>query len=153
MSGRRDISDWGWTVMQKVLLPALFASIALIGNIALLFNVGGELRVFFLFWSAITVLGWWYTSRLKWVSVDENFIYASGLRKKIRIPLSGVESVGVSYMQNPKWITLRLKAPSEFGSKIAFIPSQQRWFESMREGHPLADELRAMVRAQLESRQ
>lgn len=150
MSGKRDITDGGWTTLSKVVVPALFSLVALIGNIILLFNEGGGERSFFLFWTALTVWLLWHNSRLKWVSVDENFIYVAGLRKKIQIPFSAVERVSVSYMKNPKRITLLLNSPTEFGQKIVFLPQHQRWFEGVREGHPLAEELRAMVSAEAE---
>jgi len=151
MSSERDITDGGRTVANKLLVPGMFFLVALVGNIILLFSEGGEERFFFLFLTAATALLLRDASRLKWVSVDENFIYASGWRKKIRIPLSAVESVDVSYMRNPKRITLLLNSPTEFGRKIVFLPQQQRWFESMREGHPLAEELKAMVQTHAES--
>jgi hypothetical protein len=145
MSARKDITSYDSTVLCKIFLPGLFFFVALVCNIFLLFNIG-ELWHLTLISSAMTVWLLWYASRLKWVSVDENFVYASGVRKEIRIPLSEVESVDVSYMQNPKRITLQLKSPTEFGRKIAFIP-RQRLFESMRDGHPVADELRALLKA------
>ena len=150
MNGKRDISAYDSTLLYKAVFPGLLFVVALVCNILLLFNVGVSWH-FTLISSALAACALWYASRLKWVSVDENFIYASGLRKKIRIALSEVESVDVSFMLNPKEVTLRLKAPSEFGRKIVFLP-RQRLFEGMRGGHPVADELIVLLKAHVESR-
>jgi hypothetical protein len=129
----------------------LLSLLALVGTIVGFPPVRGDLWFFVIFWSWSLGWVWWFASRLKWVSVDESFVYVAGFRKEIRIPLSEVERVEESSMQRPKQITLRLKSPSEFGSKVVFVP-RQRFFESIRKGHPLVDELRAMISAQNQSR-
>jgi hypothetical protein len=149
MSIKRDISSGDSTMIYKVGFPALFSLLALIGVVVGLFNIRGDLWFFIILWPAAIVWLLWFASRLKWVSVDENFLYVAGLRKEIQIPLSEVDRVEASFMWRPKQITLWLKSPSAFGRKIVFVP-QQRLFESMRGGHPLVDELRAMVKAQAE---
>jgi hypothetical protein len=131
-------------MIYKVGFPALFSVVALIGVVVGFFNIRGDLWFFLIFWPVTTAWLLWFATRLKWVSVDESFIYAAGLRKEIQIPLSEVDRVEASYMWRPKQITLWLKSPSAFGRKIVFVP-QQRLFESIREGHPLVGELRAAI--------
>jgi hypothetical protein len=149
MSVKRNISSNDSTMIYKVGFPALFSLLALIGVVVGLFNIRGDLWFLIILWPVFFVWLLWFASRLKWVSVDESFIYVAGLRKEIQIPLAEVDRVEASFMWRPKQITLRLKSPSEFGRKIVFVP-QQRLFDSMRAGHPLVDELRAMVNAQAE---
>jgi|ERR1044072_2733873 hypothetical protein len=149
MGGKRNITSPDSTMMFKVVLPVLFSLVGLICTVVGLLNIRGDLWFLSIFWPVITAWVLWFASRLKWVSVDEGSIYAAGFRREIQIPLSEVNSVEASYMQRPKQITLWLKSPSEFGRKIVFVP-QQRLFESMREGHPLVEELEAMVKAHAE---
>ena len=149
MNVRRNISSDDHTIFHKIIFPTLFAIFAVIGITVGLFNIHSDLRFFIIFWPAMAVWILWGANRLKWVSIEQNYIYAAGFRKEIRIPLSEVYRVEASYMRNPKEITLRLKTPTEFGRKIVFVP-QQRFFESIRGGHPLVDELRSMIEAQSE---
>lgn len=149
MSGRRNISSDDSTMIYKVGFPALFSLLALTGVVVGLLNIHGDLWFFIILWPAAIAWLLWFAYRLKWVSVDESFVYAAGLRKEIRIPLSEIDRVEASYMRRPKQITLWLKSPSEFGRKIVFVP-RQRLFEGIREGHPLVEELKAMVQAQAE---
>ena len=149
MSAKRSISSEDSTMIYKVGFPALFSLFALIGIVVGLFNVHGGLWFFIVLWPVALAWLLWFACRLKWVSVDESFVYVAGLRKEIQIPLSEVDVVEASFMWRPKQITLWLKSPSEFGRKIVFVP-HQRLFESMREGHKLVEELRAMVKAQTE---
>jgi hypothetical protein len=67
-----------------------------------------------------------YASWIKFVSMDEDFMYASSLRKTIKIPLSEIDSVSESHFGTPKRIRIRLKRPSEFGESISFIKISQK---------------------------
>jgi hypothetical protein len=112
-----------------------------------LVNIHGALWFFIIFWPALAAWILWSAYRLKWVSVDEAFVYVSGLKKEIQIPWSNIDKVESSEWARPKEITLWLKSPSEFGQKIVFVP-RQRFFEGVRSGHPIVDELRARVESE-----
>ena len=146
MTAQTNLSSNYSTIVYKVLFPALFSPVALIGFVVGLLNFRGDMWFFIIFWPAFIAWLLWFASGLKWVSIDDSFLYVAGLRKEIQIALSQIDRVEASFMQRPKVITLRLKSPSAFGKKIAFVP-EQRIFESIRAGHPLVDELRAMMRA------
>ena len=146
MTTRTNLSSNYSTIVYKVGFPALFTPLALIGFVVGLLNVRGEVWFFIILWPAGIAWLLWFASGLKWVSIDDSFLYVAGLRKEIQIALSQLDRVEASFMQRPKVITLRLKSTSAFGKKIAFVP-EQRIFESIRAGHPLVDELRAMMRA------
>jgi hypothetical protein len=135
MTAKRKLSSDDSTMIYKVGFPALFSVLALIGTVVGVFNIHGDLSFFIVFWPIAIAWLLWFASRLKWVSVDDSYLYVSGLRREIQIPLSEVDRVEASFMWRPKQILLRLKVPSEFGKKIVFVP-QQRPLDSMRAGHP-----------------
>ena len=98
---------------------------------------------FIFVWLIGSIFLLWFALRLKFVSLDEEYLYVRNFSKEIQVPLSQVESVDESFLSNPKQITLLLSSPSEFGSKIVFVPPQQ-WFGQMRK-HPLVSELRQKI--------
>ena len=97
-------------------------------------------------------LGWliaasylvWFARRLKNVSIDDDFIYVSGFRKQIQIPLAHIEGVKENFWASPKLITLTLNHPSEFGTKIVFVPDFLV-FAALR-SHPVVQEIETAVR-------
>jgi hypothetical protein len=149
MGVKRKLSSDDSTMIYKIGFPVVFSLLAIVGTVVGLFNIRSDLGFFAIFWPAMMAWLMWFASRLKWVSVDEGTIYVAGLRTEVQIPLSEVDTVESSSMWRPKQITLRLKSPSPFGKKIVFVPPQ-RPFESLRAGHPLVDELTAIVKARTE---
>ena len=130
--------------MYKLVSPALAIMLGLGGTVVGLVNIRSDAWFFSIIFPLLVVWPLWFAARLKWVSIDENLLYVSGIRKQIQIPLSRVGRVDASRFQRPKTITVRLKSSSAFGGKIVFVP-QQRLLESMRADHPLVDELRVLV--------
>lgn len=55
--------------------------------------------------------------------MGDSFFRVADLRSRIEIPFSAIERVERSFWANPETITLVLKTPSAFGSRIRFIPS------------------------------
>ena len=146
MTARTNLSSNYSTIVYKVGFPALFSPVVLIGLVVGLFNFRGDMWFFIILAPASIAWLLWFASGLKWVSIDDSFLYVAGLRKEVQIALSQIDRIEASFMQRPKVITLRLKSPSAFGKKISFVP-EQRMFESIRAGHPLVDELRALMRS------
>jgi hypothetical protein len=56
-----------------------------------------------------------YASRIKVVSMDDNFMCASSLRRTRKIHLSEIDYVAESHLGTSRGIRIRLKRPSEFG--------------------------------------
>ena len=139
------------TAFYKYVFPALW--LGLFGYVALkaLMSSGGDASrwVFVLFWLAGMVFTIWLGLRLKIVSADARFIYASGYWREARIPLSDIASVEESSGLKPKQITLRLRAPSAIGQKVVFIP-ELRAFETWRVNHPIVAELNRKIKAEVE---
>ena len=149
MDVKRKLSSDDSTMIYKVGFPALFSLLGLIGTVVGLFNIRSDLWILAIFWPAMIAWLMWFASRLKWVSIDERVFYVAGLRTEIQIPFGEVDRVETSSMWRPKQITLRLRSPSPFGKNIVFVPPQ-RVFESMRAGHPLAEELTAIIKTRTE---
>ena len=73
------------------------------------------------------------------VYVEGNRLIVTRFRKRIIFPLADVVGVEPSRWSAPRTITLYLKSPSDFGSKIVFVP---------RLIGPSASELRELIAAQ-----
>ena len=59
---------------------------------------------------------------LKEVSVDDEFLYVSNLRREIKVRTSSVVRISEFYLMAGKPVTIRLDILTEFGDKIRFIP-------------------------------
>ncbi|HYX71795.1 MAG TPA: hypothetical protein VE732_03420, partial [Nitrososphaera sp.] len=64
----------------------------------------------------------WYIFLQKNVSVDEEFLYIKNYFKEVAIPLSEIKHVTYSRLYRSRSVTVHLKSPSVFGSKIRFTP-------------------------------
>lgn len=138
------------TLFYKYVFPVLW--IGLFGYVVsdvLMGSESGDLWLFALLWVVGAVFTLLLASRLKFVSVDERAIYASGYVRKEEIPLSDIISIEESSGVKPKQVTLRLRSPSAFGRKIVFIP-ELRVFETWRVNHPVIAELNTRIKAGME---
>lgn len=131
--------------MWKYVFPALWIPFMGIGAIAVQFQAAKEPGwiLFLLGW--ITASGYliWFARRLKFVSIDDDFLYVSQPRKQIQIPLQDIEHVKENFWASPKLITLTLNHPSEFGTKIVFVPTRLA-FAALR-SHPIVQEIENAV--------
>src|SRR5262245_13226945 len=106
------------TVGWKYVFPCLWIACMGVVTIALLLQAtkGPGWIIFGLGWIIASGYLIWFARRLKFVSVDEDFLYVSQFRQQIRIPLAHVKSVKENFLGRPKLITLTLSHPSEFGA-------------------------------------
>ena len=131
---------------MKFLLPLLW--IPLFGFMTMRMFTGSspeaQLKWFFLmFWITGAVVFVWNAKRLKTVSVDDKFLYASNYRKEIAIPLSDIYDVTENIWINARPVTIHLKSPTEFGDKIVFMPKSRAW---MFCSHPVVAELKQLAK-------
>ena len=91
---------------------------------------------------------YWWSSRLKWVSVDSENLYVSSWRKEVSIPLGEIESVYDVTAGYPVFV--RLKSASTFGCRIVFIATQHPFF--MFSSHPIVADLNGLVKKANESK-
>ena len=137
------------TIVWKYVFPGLWVSFMGLAAIAAGFQAAREPG-----WS-LTVLGWtiasgyliWFARRLKFVSIDDDFLYVSKFRKQIQIPLTDIQRVKENFWASPKLITLTLNQPSEFGTKIVFVPTSLM-FAALR-SHPIVQEIEIAVQRRL----
>lgn len=94
-------------------------------------------------WIIASVYFIWFARRLKFVSVDDDFLYVSQFRKQIQIPLTHIQHVKENFWATPKLITLTLSHPSEFGTEIVFVPTPLV-FAALR-SHPVVQEIESAV--------
>jgi hypothetical protein len=89
----------------------------------------------------------WGAYRLKFVAVDDNYLYVSGWLKHIAIPLSNIESIdyflGIKFMA--RLIVVRLKSASEFGQTIYFMPTVGAAIRATLNAPSVVEELRQLV--------
>ena len=116
------------------------------GAIAAAFQAAKEpgWSLFVIGWTIASIYLIWFARRLKFVSIDDDFLYVSTFRKQIQIPLIHIQRVKENFWANPKLITLTLNQPSEFGTKIVFVPTSLM-FAAFR-SHPIVHEIEIAVR-------
>src|SRR5581483_1544414 len=81
----------------------------------------------------------WLCSGLKKVTLRGDSLIVSNYLKEISIPLTMVEHVSENRWINIHPVTIRLRAPTEFGSEVTFMPKARLigWTS-----HPVVAELR-----------
>ena len=101
--------------------------------------------IFLFAWVAGSVFIWWSCVRLKAVSVDDNFLYVSNYLKETAISLSDIHDVAENRWVNIHPVTIQLKASSEFGDKIVFMPTARSF--AFFSSHPVVSELKELARS------
>jgi hypothetical protein len=86
----------------------------------------------------------WYSSRLKFVGLDDGNLYVSGLLKSAAISISEVDEA--HYSRSLGLVFVRLKAPSAFGSSIAFMPKLGAGMLAMSGSRSVVEELRDLAK-------
>jgi len=93
---------------------------------------------------AATVLGsafiYWSCIRLKEVRMDSRFLYLSNFSREIQVPLSQIVDVREFRLDNSHPITLTFSPPTEFGSRIVFMPRIR--LIGLWSSHPVVGRLR-----------
>lgn len=143
---RRKLSSYD-TVLIKFVLPAfwmLFFSFMPVGKFIRSIEPP-ERWIVLLAWIAGTVYFLWDANRLKTVSVDDKFLYASNYLKEIAIPLSDISDVTENFWLNTHPVTIHLKSPSEFGHKIVFLPTRRVF--ALFSSHPVVAELKRLAQS------
>ena len=119
-----------WTYFYKIILPIAFIPWAGFSRMKSAFPPTDPHShvMFWVFIGAwILIGGWvfWFAYRLKIVKMDNKYLYVSNLLKVIRIPISDIAKIKESTWSRTNHVVLTLKSPSEFGSKIVFIPKKR----------------------------
>lgn len=100
--------------------------------------------IFVLMWIGLSAWFLFDALRLKYVSVDDDFLYVSNYAREIAIPLADIYDVTENFWLKHHPVTVHLQHPSEFGDKIVFMPKTRFWgFTS----HPVVNELKQLARS------
>ena len=86
----------------------------------------------------------WFSARLKTVKLQGEHLIVSDYCSEEIIPLQQIEEVKETRIWNPKLIKLQLVRSGRWGNEIIFIAPIR--FQFVFSGHPLARELRDMLR-------
>jgi hypothetical protein len=86
---------------------------------------------------------YWTTMRLKYVRMDDRFLYISNGLREIEVPLRDVTEVRYSRWTRTHLVTVEFAHETEFGESIVFMPSIRMFaFWSV---HPVVAEIEAAV--------
>ena len=147
--GKRTLSS-GQTFLMKFVFPTLWISGFGLGTALIWFGPleGGPadppgLKYEFLAaWLAGTAFLLCLCVPLKRVSADTSAIHVSNYRREIAIPFELIERVTSMPWISPPTITVHLRAESEFGRRIKFMPKLDL---RIWRTHPAAVELRELA--------
>jgi hypothetical protein len=132
---------------MKFIVPGLWIPLFGVGSIGSFSSGDIGTRppwIFFLVWIGGSALLLFGAVRLKYVSVDDDFLYVSNYFREIVIPLWDIYDVTENVWLKTHPVTVHLKHASEFGNKIVFMPKIQFWgFAS----HPVVKELKQLARS------
>src|SRR5215471_16478487 len=113
------------TIFLKILLPILWLFAV---SFVLLISFFGDsqsadpTKWIFLGFVIIQSAQVWECIRLKTIEVDDHNLYIANYTREISVPLSNILNVKHNRWPRRQLVTIHLKAPSEFGDKIEFIP-------------------------------
>jgi hypothetical protein len=161
VNGRRISS--GGTFFVKRVFPVIWFgflgvfSLALLGALASGVPTTQPPVLFLLMPFAMGGFGWVLMRRLVFDLADEVYDEGDGLRVRFghdeeRIPLGNIVCVDSSVMTNPPRITLTLREPGRFGSKVVFSPPRSVFGSLRMAPNPVAVDLMQRVDAAQRSR-
>ena len=136
---------------MKIVPPLFLTAVTVLVALAVFtqpFDLFGDGLTALVFLVDTTSWTWWWASRPKGASVDEENLYVAGWMKVISIPLEEIDHVWDMIGGYPVFVNL--KNTSEFGRRIVFIAPQNPLF--MFNSHPVAAELRALVKNAVDSK-
>ncbi len=140
------------TFFYKFVFPTMWIGMFALGTLLMFvapdsFEGDGDLREMRWLFLGATLVGttfiYWACMRVKRVSLANREFVISNYRQTIRVPIRDVERVSSSVLMNPKLIWLHFRRPTEFGSRIVFMP-KQRFFGGYTR-HPLAKRLNELL--------
>jgi hypothetical protein len=98
-------------------------------------------------WAYGNAMCFWINFRLKRVEIDDDNLYISNYVSEDEVPLRNVSDISESRLMNPRPITIRFHAQTEFGDRIVFL-AKQRWLDFFWKQHPVVDEIWDAVNAE-----
>ena len=119
------------TGFYKYVFPTIwFGFLGIFFVIGLTTGVARQSPLFVLVPCAMVVFGFFLFRKLIWVLADEvrdggDFLVVRRHSEEITVYLADIMNVSASTNINPPQVTLRLAAPSKFGSELVFTPAKK----------------------------
>lgn len=144
---KRTISS-AQTFIAKFIAPILFI-IVLISLLSDFYKSPKNLISlpfpFLIFIFLCIAFSFWFSGKMKKVSIDGQNLYISNYLKEISVPLSDIYDVTEIVWLNGHPVTIHLKNPTELGSKILFMPKIRMF--AFFSSHPVVSELKESARS------
>ena len=148
---RRTLSS-GLTFFYKFIFTSFWIGMFGLGTATMFLTQDGSSNAdavvssrwtFLTVWIVGSAAVYWFCGRLKRVILTDNSFLISNYRTEIEIPLRHVDSVSGSLLIQPQLVWLRFRRPTEFGSKIVFMPGIRFSLGFTR--HPIVKELESIL--------
>ena len=91
-------------------------------------------------WLGVTLFIFFTSGNIKKVLIDGDELVVTNFLKTDRLPLTGIAGVDGSTFLSPRLVWINLKEPSQFGSRIVFLP-KHRLTKGLGK-HPIVHELK-----------
>lgn len=135
------------TFAYKIGVPVLYLIVVLV--VGLMSPIGDAIKsdeipafVYIAACLPLLAVAYWVFFPLKNISIADEGLVVTGIKKKIVVRFVDIERVSRSVLQNPETIFLHLKSDSDFGRRISFMPEVRFWRFSE---HPTYVELQRIV--------
>src|SRR5262249_31473642 len=119
------------TFFNKFVFPTVWIGGFAFGTLLMFVgpNVNQDIREARWIFLLATIVGatllYWACMRVKLVSLAEHEFIISNYRHTIRVRLRDVERASSSFLLHPELIWLHFRRPTEFGTRIVFMPKQR----------------------------
>ena len=138
---RRTISSTFVTFVFKFVFSTVWIGGFGLGTIMLFLSGQDQKWPFLIAWIIGSFFIYNFCIKLKFVEIDDDYLYISNYVKKIKVPLLEVVEIRENLFINLHPIFIRFKNDTIFGGQIMFAPKGLYVFRR----HPIVQELRNMV--------
>ena len=138
---RRTISSTLVTFVFKFVFSIVWIGGFGFGTIMLFLSGQDQKWTFLIAWIIGSFFIYNFCIKLKFVEIDDNYLYISNYVTKIKVHLSEVAEIRENVFVNLHPIFIRFKNDTLFGDQVMFAPKGLYVFRR----HPIVQELRDMV--------
>ncbi len=87
----------------------------------------------------VAAIMWWTAADLTRIELSDDELCISNYRTEIRVALNDVEDISGPSVTNPRRYTITFAEPTEFGSRVTFIPPMEWSLVPLREAQVVAE--------------